>query len=117
MEKDRVMMAFSRAATRGNQASGFPTRSDTKWPVQSQKMARGWKFWIFNVGEHYYPCSGNKGADQLRSYCEADLRLCFCLGKTDFLMTRLKNYQKYFLQGFRRLKLHADVYSDVLSFS
>ena len=24
-------------------------------------------------------CSENKGADQLRSYCEADLRLCFCL--------------------------------------
>ena len=27
----------------------------------------------------YYPCSENKGADQLRSYCEADLRLCFRL--------------------------------------
>ena len=37
----------------------------------------------------YYPCSENKGVDQLRSYCEADLqlrsyceadlRLCFCL--------------------------------------
>ena len=25
----------------------------------------------------FYPCSENKGADQLRSYCEADLRLCF----------------------------------------
>ena len=29
----------------------------------------------------YYPCSENKGADQLRSYCEADLRLCFRLCK------------------------------------
>ena len=28
-----------------------------------------------------YPCSENKGADQLRSYCEADLRLCFRIGK------------------------------------
>ena len=27
----------------------------------------------------YYPCSKNKGADQLRSYREADLRLCFRL--------------------------------------
>ena len=27
----------------------------------------------------YYPCSEDKGADQLRSYCEADLRLCFRL--------------------------------------
>ena len=25
----------------------------------------------------YYPCSENKGADQLRSYCTADQRLCF----------------------------------------
>ena len=25
----------------------------------------------------YYPCSENKGADQLRDYREADLRLCF----------------------------------------
>ena len=25
----------------------------------------------------YYPSSENKGADQLCSYCEADLRLCF----------------------------------------
>ena len=29
--------------------------------------------------ELYYPCSENNGADQLRSYCEADLRLCFRL--------------------------------------
>ena len=25
----------------------------------------------------YYPCSENKGAEQLRGYREADLRLCF----------------------------------------
>ena len=30
----------------------------------------------------YYPNSENKGADQLRSYCEADLRLCFRIGKS-----------------------------------
>ena len=29
----------------------------------------------------YYLFSENKGLDQLRSYCEADLRLCFCIGK------------------------------------
>ena len=27
----------------------------------------------------YYLCSENKGSDQLRSYCEADLHLCFRL--------------------------------------
>ena len=29
----------------------------------------------------YYPSGENKGADQLHSYCEADLRLCFRTGK------------------------------------
>ena len=29
----------------------------------------------------YYPCRENKGADQLRGYREADLRLCFRIGK------------------------------------
>ena len=29
----------------------------------------------------YYPSSENKGADQLRGYREADLRLCFRLGR------------------------------------
>ena len=36
----------------------------------------------------YYPCSENKGADQLRSYCEADLRLCFRIGKNPFFSWR-----------------------------
>ena len=56
-----------------------PTRSDTNQAVQSQKMVRGWKFWIKKVEELYYPSRENKGADQLRGYREADLRLCFRL--------------------------------------
>ena len=44
-------------------------------------MARGLKFWIQEVEGLYYPCSENKGADQLRSYREADLRLCFRICK------------------------------------
>ena len=28
--------------------------------------------------ELYYPCSKNKDTDHLCSYCEDDLRLCFC---------------------------------------
>ena len=31
--------------------------------------------------ELYYPCSENNGADQLCSYCTADLCLCFRIGK------------------------------------
>ena len=57
----------------------FPTRSDTNRAVQAQKMAGDGKFWIEKVEELYYPCSKNKGADQLRGYREADLRLCFRL--------------------------------------
>ena len=56
-----------------------PTRSDTNRAVQSQKQARGLKFWLEVEEELYYPCSENKGADQLCSYCTADLCLCFCL--------------------------------------
>ena len=58
----------------------FSNRSDTNRPVQAQKRARSLKFWIFKVEEElYYPSSENKGADQLRGYREADLRLCFRL--------------------------------------
>ena len=52
-------------------------QGDTNRAVQSQKMARGLKFWIKKVEGLYYLCSENKGADQLRGYREADLRLCF----------------------------------------
>ena len=63
----------------GKQTMWFPNRSNTNRPVQAQKQARSLKFWIYKVEELYYPCSKNKDADQLRSYYEADLRLCFRL--------------------------------------
>ena len=59
----------------------FPTRFETNQAVQAQKRAIILKFWILVEEELYYPSSEKKGADQLRSYCEADLRLCFCLGR------------------------------------
>ena len=59
----------------------FPKRSHTNRPVQAQKQARSLKFWIYKVEELYYPRSENKDADQLRGYREADLRLCFRLGR------------------------------------
>ena len=59
----------------------FPTWSDINQTVQLQKLARGLKFRIKEVEGLYYLCSENKGADQLRSYCEADLRLCFRICK------------------------------------
>ena len=44
-------------------------------------MTRGLKFRIYEVEGSYCPCSENKGADQLRGYREADLRLCFRICK------------------------------------
>ena len=59
----------------------FSNRFDTNRPLQSQKRAKSLKFRIEVEEEVYYASSENKGADQLRSYCEADLRLCFRIGK------------------------------------
>ena len=54
----------------------FAPWSDTNQAVQLQKMAKGLKFRIKKVEGLHYLCSENKGADQLHSNCEADLRLC-----------------------------------------
>ena len=59
----------------------FLTWSNTNQAVQLQKTARGLKFRFQKVEGMYYLCSENKGADQLRSYWEADLRLCFRIYK------------------------------------
>ena len=70
-----------------NLSLGFPTRFDTNWAVQPQKVAGGLKFWILEVEGLYYLCSKNKGADQLHDYRAADLCLCFThMQKTGFLM-------------------------------
>ena len=62
-------------------SSGFPTSYNTNRAVQSQKIVRGLKFWI-EIGKGlYYPCTENKGADQLHGYREADMRLCFRICK------------------------------------
>ena len=66
----------------GKPTFSFPTWSNTNQAVQPQKMARGLKFRIWKVEGLYYLCSENKGADQLRGYREADLRLCFRICKT-----------------------------------
>ena len=59
-------------------------------------MARGLKFRIQKVEGLYYPCSENKGADQLRGYREADLRLCFRICKKPVFSQRGSNDSKGF---------------------
>ena len=74
-----------------------PTRSDTNRAVQSKKQARSLEFRIYEEVKVYYPCSENKGADQLCGYREADRRLCFhicrllvfpCSGSFDVLFVK-----------------------------
>ena len=69
----------------------FTARSDTNRSVQPQKMARGLKFRIYVVEGLYYLYSKNKGADQLRIYCAADLRLCFHICKKQVFSQRGSN--------------------------
>ena len=59
-------------------------------------MARGLKFRIKEEEGLYYPCSENKGADQLHGYHEADLRLCFRICKKP-VFSRRGSYAKYHL--------------------
>ena len=49
----------------------------------------------------YYPCSENKGADQLRGYREADLRLCFRIGKNPVFSRCGSNDQTLFSKDFK----------------
>ena len=57
----------------------------------------------------YYPCGENKGADQLCSYCTADLRLCFAYAKDVLLVeataptnkVMLNHLYQYVLFDFR----------------
>ena len=86
----------------------FLNRSDTNPVVQPQKTARILKLWILKVEELYYPCSENKGADQLSCYRKADLHLCCShMQIVGFLMRRLI-YFHYTLQelpgGYGRMK-------------
>ena len=69
---------------------GVSDQVDTNRTVQPQMIDRGLKFRIKIEEEFYYPCSENKGADQLRSHCAADLRSCFRISKKPvFAKTRL----------------------------
>ena len=47
-------------------------------------MTQGLKFRIQKVEGLYFLCSENIGADQLRVYCKADLRLCLRISKNPF---------------------------------
>ena len=76
----------------------------------------------------YYPSSENKGADQLRGYREADLRLCFricrllvfprggsyelCHEKTGFLQMQKQRRRSNLCLGFRPDLTKTNLFSD-----
>ena len=53
----------------------------------------------------YYLCSENKGADQLRGYCEADLRLCFRKCKKLAVFSRRGSCLSPLFSGFLSLTI------------
>ena len=59
----------------------------------------------------YYPCSENKGADQLRSFCEADLHLFLAYADVGFPMRRLIcSCKTWSLRNLRRMSVNfADI--------
>ena len=68
--------------------------SDTNRAVQPQKMARGLKFLMWEVEGLYYLCGENKGADQLHSYCAADMHLFFHICKKQ-VFSRWGSFKTY----------------------
>ena len=83
MPDDAIMNNLSLCVR--NPTIWVPTRCDTNQAVQSQQNARSLKLLILVEEGLYYPCGENKGADQLCSYCTADLHFCIVA----FLMRRL----------------------------
>ena len=63
-------------------------------------MARGLRFRIKEVEGLNYPHSENKGTDQLRSYCAADLRHCFRICKK-LVFSYRGSYNLHSPTGFR----------------
>ena len=67
----------------------------------TEDVPRGLKPWIKIEEGLRYPCNRSKGADQLRSYSAADLRLCFRICKGLFshdaahLSVLLSNFHRF----------------------
>ena len=82
----------------------FPTRPDTNRPVQPQKLARVFKFLLYNLEILYYLSSEQQRRWSDCADAQADLRICCRIWhKTHFLMALLKYYyyyqQRIFLTG------------------
>ena len=64
------------------------------WLIFSFKIIE--KVYVILDHPSYYLCSENKGADQLRGYREADLRLCFRICKKPVFSQRGSYSLNYF---------------------
>ena len=63
-----LMVIFEPQREKTNNVEWILTKPDTNQAVQLLEMARGLKFCIKEGEVLYYPCSKNKGADQLCGY-------------------------------------------------
>ena len=69
---------------------GFQPGPTQTGAAQLMNMARGLKFWIYEVEGLYYPCSENKDADQLAVTTKLICVFVFAYAKSGFLTSRLK---------------------------
>ena len=70
-------------------------------------MARGLKFRIQEAEELFYLCCKNKGADQLRSHCAADLGFCFfayAKNQFSYIKANIRSSFHIIIVHFRKLR-------------
>ena len=66
----------------------FPNRSETNRAVQAHMARAAGSFGLRKLEELFNPFRENKAADQLRIYCEDDLRLWFRICRLFVFFTR-----------------------------
>ena len=83
----------------------IPAWSNTNGPVQSQKQASSLTFG-FRKQRNCTTCvAKNKGADQLCSYCTADLHLCFRICRLFVFLCKCSNVVNLFTHAVRSVKI------------
>ena len=88
---------FNMSRPVGKPTKWFLNRSDTNRPVQSQKMARGWKFWIKKVEELYYPVAKTKA---LISFAVTAKLICaFVFAYADCWFSHVAAHIIYYMAG------------------
>ena len=94
---DLIFLFVSYVSYKSREARKTGLQSSRPGLTQTGKQARSLKFRVQEEDELYYPCSENKDADQLCSYCRADVRLCYRIGKLRFSHYAAHYYRLLFI--------------------